>query len=300
MYRDSSKTKPVFEAALGVLIFLGVLAAIIGLAGIKRVKYGTVGLPVVFGRLTGETWEPGMHWGFPLVVTTVELPTQVRSYETSDHPSESRADFTDFAITAQTVDGQQVDVKYTVVFRVPADGALEVARNVGDISAIVENVVKARSRNLGRTTCQLFEAETLYSGEGIVHYQERVEEQLSEVFELYGVKLDSFLVRKVDFDETYVEAIEQQQIQQEQIETERFIAAQEQHKKDARITRAEAEREELRIRAEGEADAIAIKGQALRENPEIIQLTFVEQLNNVEWGIMPSEGVTPLLPVQGR
>lgn len=277
-------------------VFAVVVILSLALMSFTRIKYGTVALPTKFGRLTGETWNPGLHMKWPLIMGTVRLPTQVRSYETSGQPDKSKADFTDYPITAQTVDGQQVEIKYTVIFRVPASGALNVAEDVGDLKAIVENVIKARSRNLGRTECQTFEAEKLYSGEGITEYQGKVEQGLRESFIEYGIELDSFLVRKIDFDESYVQAIEQQQIQQEAIETERFKAQQEVHKKQARITAAEGEREEKKILAEGDAAAIRTKGEALRKNPEVIQLMFVEKLDNVQWGFLPTEGVSPLLP----
>ncbi len=272
------------------------------------IKYGTVGLVVRFGALTGQVFEPGLHWKVPFIDQITIVPTVVQSYETSNNPAESNADYRDYPVTAQTVDGQQISIRYTVLFHIPADKAVSIVQNVGYINEVVENVVKAYSRNLARLMAQSYTAEDLYSGEGIFSYEEKVQESLVEEFKKYGVVLDDFLVRKVDFGEEYVNAIEQQQIAQEAIETARYNAeaAEFEKQRQVRLAEAEAERTKLlaqadaerqRLLADAEAYSIETQGKMLAQYPQIIQWEFIHNLQNVSWGILPSDSVTPFLPL---
>jgi regulator of protease activity HflC (stomatin/prohibitin superfamily) len=242
---------------------------------------------------------------------TVVMPTTVRSYETSDKPGQSDADFTDIPVNAQTVDGQQIVIKYTVIFRIPPENAVSILQNVGPLGEVVENVVKAHSRNLTRLLAQGYTAEGLYSGDGIFDYQETVRTQLGAEVGRYGVLLDDLLIRKIEFDGDYIAAIEQQQIAQEQIETAQYQAQAAEHQRDQQITlgegdkerailMAQAEAEQVRLAADAEAYSIETRGEALRDNPELIQWEFVKNLSGVQWGIMPDSSVTPLLPVPGE
>lgn len=291
----------------GVVIF-GLLGLItLGLA-YTPIKYGTVGLITRFGGLTGIVLKPGLHWRVPFVDGVVVIPTVVLSYETSDNPMESGADYRDYPVNAQTVDGQQVIVKYTVLFRIPADQAVNIVQNVGQPREVVENIVKAHSRNLTRLWAQNYTAEDLYSGEGIFEYEQAVQDALQKELERYGVALDEFLVRKIEFDEDYTRAIEQQQIAQEGIETAQYQAQAAEYEKERQIRLAEAEAERIKLMAQADAErqrlladaeaySIEVRGKALRAYPQLVQWEFVRNLDNIQWGILPSDGVTPLIPI---
>ena len=165
-----------------------------------------------FGGLTGDVLDPGLNWRTPFIDKVVIVPTVIQSYETSDNPNLSSADYTDIAVAAQTIDGQQITVKYTVLFAIPSEQAVTIVQNIGTVDRVVENVVKASSRSWARVLAQNYSAEDLYSGEGILEYQHAVEEALAGAFEANGFSLDEFLIRKIDFDQQYIDAIEQQQI----------------------------------------------------------------------------------------
>ena len=296
---------PVTIVLVASVLVLGLLVA--GLA-YTPVRYGTVALVTRFGELTGEVFEPGLHWLTPFIERVVVVSTVVQSYETSDDPAASGADFRDHPVTAQTIDGQQITIKYTLLFRIPAEKATTIMQNVGSTQEVVENVVKAHSRNLVRLWAQNYTAEGLYSGEGIFAYEEAVRGALEQEFERYGVFLDDFLVRKVDFDEDYIRAIEQQQIAQEAIQTAKYQAdaAEFEKERQIRLAEAEAERTKLlavadaerqRLLADAEAYGIQARGEALQEFPELVQWEFVRNLESVQWGILPGEGLTPLIPL---
>lgn len=302
--------------AVGLMpaIVVGLVAALIvfGVIAVRQsyttVEPGTVALVKRFGGLTGDVFEQGLHWRAPFVDELVVVPTVVLSYETSDDPASSGANYKDIPVTAQTVDGQQISIRYTVRFRIPADGAVDIVQKVGLPYAVVENVVKAHSRNLARLLAQNYTAEDLYSGEGIFAYEVAVRDALGTECEKDGIVLDNFLVRKVDFNEEYINAIEQQQIAQEAIETARYNSEAAEYKKQEQIRQAEADAERTKLIAEADAErqrlladaeaySIEKRGEMLQQFSEIVQWEFVRNLQDVQWGILPSDGVTPLIPL---
>ncbi len=330
---DSRRSRPT-RMGLPITIVVGVIVGLFGLLllilAYTPVAYGNVALIARFGGLTGQVFGPGLHWRAPFIDRAVVIPTVVQSYETSDDPGASNSDYRDYPVTAQTIDGQQISIKYTVLFRIPPTAAVQIVQNVGRPPEVVENVVKAHSRNLARLWAQNHTAEDLYSGEGIFEYEDAVREALEKEFEDYGVFLDDFLVRKVDFDEEYIRAIEQQQIAQEAIETARYQSEAAEYEKASqiRLAEADAERTKLlaqadaertrllaiaeaeqtklmaaadaerqRLLADSEAYSIQARGEVLQDFPDLVQWEFVRNLESVQWGILPGDGLTPLIPL---
>ncbi len=296
---------PIVIIIVAVVFFFALI--IVGLS-YTPVERGTVVLIKRFGGLTGQVYKPGLHWRTPFIDQVDVVSTVVQSYETSDEPTTSSANYQDYPVTAQTIDGQQISIKYTVLFLIPPDKAVDIVQNVGAVDQVVANVIKARSRNLARLWAQNHTAEDLYSGEGIFAYEAEVEQALKTEFEKYGVLLDAFLVRKVDFDEDYIRAIEQQQIAEEAIQTAEYQAQAAEYKKQEQIRLAEADAEGIKLQAAAEAErqrlladaeayGIQTRGQTLREYPEIVQWEFVRNLEGIQWGMLPSEGLTPLIPL---
>jgi regulator of protease activity HflC (stomatin/prohibitin superfamily) len=292
---------------VGLLVAGVIFGASAAASAYTPVDYGTVQLVTRFGRLTGEVFEPGLQWKTPFIERTVTIRTVSLSYETSNHPDTSQANFTDFPVTAQTSDGQQITIRYTVLFHIAPEDAVGVAQAISShMERVVQNVVKANSRNLSRLWAQRYTAEDLFSGEGIFAYQDAVGEALCLAMAAEGVTCDDFLVRKIDFDEEYVRAIELQQIAQEAIETREYEAQAAEFERDRQITLSEADArrqvllaesqaEQQRLLADAEAYSIETRGAALRAYPEMLQLEFINQLENVTWGIMPDTGINPLL-----
>ena len=60
---------------------------------------------------------------------------------------------------------------------------------------------------------------------------------------------------------------------------------------------AAANAERQRLLADSEAYSIRARGEALQEFPRLVQWEFVRNLESVQWGILPSEGLTPLIPL---
>jgi len=173
----------------------------------------------------------------------------------------------------------------------------------------VEKVVKFHSRILARNIPKEYAALDLYTG-NIQAVQDQFEEQLRPLLVEKGIILESFGLRKIEFTEDYRQAVEQKQIEAENVITEQHRAEQAIYQAQARVEMAKGEAqstieqakgdaEKVTLLADAEAGAIQIKGAALAEYPAIIQLRFVESLSDpdgkVSWGIMPPGSFVPFL-----
>jgi prohibitin 2 len=94
--------------------------------------------------------------------------------------------------------------------------------------------------------------------------RERMEEELAR----YDVKIVDVFLKNIGFSPAYTQAVEQKQVQVQQA-----LQAQ------AKVAQSEAEARQKVAEARGEATAIALKGRALRNSPEILRLEAIDKLN---------------------
>ncbi len=292
---------------IGVILFFALIAFS---ASYTPIQYGTRGLVTRFGRITGRIMEPGLNFKLPFVEDVVIYHTQEMVYATASQDESFSATYMDYPTDTTTADGQQITVKYSVRFRIDPDKIPYIAANIGDEAAVVEKVVKFHSRILARNIPKEYKALDLYTG-NVQEVQEEFERELKPLLSEKGVILEAFGLRKIDFQPDYVQAIEQKQIEAENVITEKHRAEQakwkaqaaiEQAKGDATATieKARGDAEKIKLLAQAEADALKTKGEVLRNYPEMIQLEFIQSLrdpnSHINWGIMP-QGVVPFVNI---
>ncbi|MCD6291360.1 MAG: hypothetical protein J7M34_12715 [Anaerolineae bacterium] len=266
--RRRSTHGPNWRAALlvGSLAFLAVFGGLALMDSFTQVQYGTVAVVTQFGRVKG-VFKPGLNWKIPFIQDTIVYRTQEIVYETVD-PAEldvSKADYKDVEVDTATADGQQIRARYTVRFFIEPDRATDIAQKLGPEDRVVEKVVKAASRVHVRNILKRYQASQLYSG-NVEEAQAEIEERLRGEFEKAGLQLTFFGLRSIVFTDAYKEAVEQKQIEAENIITKENLAKQAEFEKQRTITQAQAEAERQRLErigiAQGEAEAIRVKAQA--------------------------------------
>ncbi|MGC9396237.1 MAG: SPFH domain-containing protein [Anaerolineae bacterium] len=316
------------SGTIRVVIIVGIIllfAFVVFMSSFTQIDFGTVGMVTRFGRITGRIMDPGLNWKAPFVDRVIIYRTQEIVYITEEQAGEDsfqEGTYLDYPTDTTTADGQQITVKYSVRFRIDATKITRIANEIGDEEALVDKVVKFHTRILARNIPKEYEALDLYTGK-IQAVQTEFEEQLRPLLAEKGVILEAFGLRQIEFQEDYVQAIEQKQIEAENVQTEQNRAEQAKWRAQSAIEAAKGEAqatienargdaEEIKLLAEGnaerikliaeaEAEAIRLKGEILARYPEIIQLEFVNSLkdpdSNVSWGIMPQEGIMPFLNI---
>lgn len=92
----------------------------------------------------------------------------------------------------------------------------------------------------------------------------RLESELSK----HDITVDDFFVTNLDYTQTYKDAINNKNVQVQQA-----LQAQ------AKVAQARAEAAQEVATATGDAQAIRLKGKALHDNPEVLQLEAIDKLN---------------------
>lgn len=255
----------------GLIVALLIFAGAALMDSFTQVEAGSVAVVKQFGRVVGVMY-PGLNWRVPFIQQTVPYRTQEILYETSEDPKTSQADYRDIEVDTATADGQQILGRFTVRFRIDPTHVIEIVNNLGTEPEMVEKIVKASSRVHVRNILKQHSATDLYSG-NVEKAQEEIRQRLETEFSREGLILIFFGLRSIHFEPDYIKAVEQKQIEKENITTKENLAKQAEFEKLRTITQAqgEAEREKLqRIgQAEGEAEAIRVKAIADAEATRI-------------------------------
>ena len=281
----------------GIAGALGLLLVLF-LSSTARVDAGESCAVTRFSAVVREVG-PGLHFKLPGIEDFHCFSSRTVFYEVleTDSGGNSNADFLDVPVDGVTLDGQPLTITFNLRYRIPPDQVGEIYSNIGrTMEQVNENVVKFHSRSITRQQAQKFSATDLYSG-ALDEVSAAVREQLIPRFADSFVQLEYYEVKRPRFQQAYEDAIESQQIAREQIETRgnEALAAEQEALRVANLAQGDANAE--LIRAEGEAAAISLRGQAVRDNPEIISLNYIEALKTINWAILDGGSVTPFLNV---
>jgi regulator of protease activity HflC (stomatin/prohibitin superfamily) len=269
------------QRSLGsVLLVVGAVGAFLA-SSIVVVPAGHVG--VVF-NVVGGVQQEEVGEGVHVVVPVLQ---QVTLYDTRQQEltlARARGD----QITARSSEGLEIVVDVTVLYQIVGS---EAARLHQDIGTSYEEVrVRPEVRSQIRDGISEFDAANLISSERD-DLQKMIEANLVDALQDDNVRILSVLLREVSIPEAITRAIEEKQAAEQQVAVEENRRKQSEIAAQRRVIEATGERDAAVAKAEGEAEALRLRGQALRENPEIIQLEVAQRLAPTLQTIMlPSDG----------
>jgi prohibitin 2 len=175
---------------------------------------------------------------------------------------------------------QQVKVQLRVLYRVPEQSVVKIFQEYA--GEPFDNLIAPRALEA------LKEAAAVQSAEMFVKKREEVK---AKALELARRKIGEGFLEIVDlvlYDITLSPeleaAIEQKMVQEQEAERAKFTQIQTQIEADTAV-----------IIAKGEAEAIAIRGQALRENPSFFKLQVVQTWNGRSPLVVGADGGASLL-----
>ncbi len=271
---------------------LGLLAVLLLSRMWVEVPPGHVG--VKFDPFAGgiQERELGEGWRLVLPWQTVQL-FNVRTQQYTMSSARDEATGTDDAMTCQTREGLKVKVDVTVLFRISGEGADRLWRSVGP--NYVNTIVRPATRNVVRLVVARYGIMEVYSNapetltaasqQGIVPYVGKRQQVENEIYaelkpklEEKGITLERVLLRNVAYEsQEFERAIVAKQVAQQAVITQQY-----------RLRIAEIQAQAQVERAKGMAEAIRLRGQALRQNSAVVGLEFVQKLpSDVEVRILP-------------
>lgn len=296
-------------------VWLVLLALIVigALAGIRVVDPSETAAVVVLGEVRG-TAGSGLSWNLPWPLATYDrYQNRLVVYQTSKVDEDTGeilgdAEYMDTPVEIKTEDGQTATVEFNIGFHIEEKDVTYVRNSVSsNMKDLVERVIAFHGRSVPRNLAAEYTAEGLYAVDR-AKFEAACKAELSVIFAEYGVVLDEFALRDVNFSKLYEDSIEAQQIARENIETEAYNAdaavntakqTEELAKGTAAaaLLQANAAAEATKLQADADAYAIEAKGLALRSNPEVMNLLFFDALKEAEWMMVPWDSLEGYMPV---
>jgi regulator of protease activity HflC (stomatin/prohibitin superfamily) len=252
----------------------GGIAGLIFLSGCwTTVPPGTIGVPVTFGQVGSESWNPGFHFKLPFVTSVVEMPTRLLKHAV-DAPAASR-------------DLQAVTAQVTVPFSLLPPAGPQVYQVLGSVEALQASIIDPGVMESVKAVTALFTAEELVTEreavKGKIEDQVRsyVRQALAQKRLPGAIEIGEVAITHFDFSPEFNTSIEQK------VKAEQDALRAENEKKQ-KVTQAEAERDStkavadgeaysIEVRSKAEAAAIQRKADALRANANLVELNAVDK-----------------------
>ena len=272
----------------GATIIAGAAVAFLSSAFVI-VPPGNVG--VVFNIVGGveQNERPeGLRFVLPLFqsVTVMNVREQTVTF----------ANETNDAISALSKEGLQIETDSTIRFRIRSSEASKIFQEVGTDYTNV--LIRPKARSAIRDAIANFNAAELISTQRTT-LQLQIKEVLTQELADADIELLDVLLRDIRIPEAISQAIEEKQAAEQQVQVEANRREQSRIAAERRVIEAQGERDSAIAKAEGEAQALTLRGQAIRENPEIIQLEIAQKLApSLQTILLPSDG-NFLLDVRG-
>ena len=234
----------------GKLIGFGIIILVLVLAGSQStyvVDPGFRGVEVTLGKVSEQFKPEGFGTKSPFITHIVNIP--VRQL-TRPLPAE-----------CYSSDLQQVNVTLRVLYRIPEASVVQIYKSyAGDPfdSLIAPRVQEA-----------LKEVTALQSAEQIVKKREDIKARtLVEARKKVGdiLLVEDIVLENITLSKELETAIESKMVQEQEAAKARFTQQKAQIEADTAI-----------IKAKGEAEAIRVRAEAIRDNPGLIQLQIVEK-----------------------
>lgn len=247
--------------AIVAILFIALLAA---LDSVVIVGAGERGVQLEWGRVTGVIYNEGLYFKTPIAQSVNIMDVKIQKLSTE--------------ASAASRDLQIVTAQIAVNYNVKPDAVANLRQKVGldykskVIDPAIQEAVKAATAK--------YTAEELITKRAEVRDLMRLnlQQKVDEVTE-YSISIVAFNIENFNFGEEFNKAIESKvTAEQNALKAERDL---ERIKVEAqqKIAEAQGQANATIQKAQAEAEAIRIQAQALKENPDVLQLRYIEKWN---------------------
>lgn len=249
----------------GILVF--VIIVLLS-SGTYVVQPGYRGIEVTLGKVSPDFKTEGFGLKKPFISDI--RPMSIRQ-QTHAMPAE-----------CYSSDLQQVKTELYVLFRVPEHSVVKIFKEYAGEpfeSLIAPRVLEA-----------LKEVAATHSAEEIVKQREQIKVRSLEVARrkigTNLLEIVDLVIYNITLTPELEQAIELKMVQEQEAEKAKFLQL-----------KAQIEAESAVIRAKGEADAIQVRGQAVRDNPDFIKLQVIQNWNGRSPLVVGSSAPNLMLPL---
>lgn len=274
----------------------GVLGLVIGTTVLfgswYTVDQGERGVILRNGAITGIA-QPGLGFKVPWIESVQKVSVQQHTIPYGD-------------VQAYSKDQQTATLRLSVTYSVPADRVTDVYSEFGSLDALQSRLVDRQVNEQVEIIFGKFNAITA------VQDRARLSLEISNAIKravIGPITITSVQVENIDFSDTYEKSIEQrmqaevevqklrQNAEREKVQAE-IVVTQANAEADSTLAKATASSKAIILRGEAEAQSIRARGDALRDNPNLVSLTQAEKWNGQLPTTMIPGGAVPFLKVQ--
>ena len=264
-----------------VRMILAILLLVTINSSVYTVAEGHVGIVKRFGEAQ-KAVEPGLHAKLPFADDVEEL--EIRTRKNVE------------VMPSATSEQMPVTVAASVNWTITRSSALDLYKKYGGLDQFEERILDTRFRAAVKTFIPHFTAEKLIQDRSTA--MTLIEDSLVEMLKDFPVKVDSIQIENIELPPVYLESIQTKQTEKNLAEAETFKLARQNSVAQQAVNTANAERDAVKAKADGEAyriretsiaeaDAITIRGKAeasaikdktlaLGVNPMLVELTKAE------------------------
>ncbi len=262
---------PPFLPKLIAIAFVVFAVVVVGALSSYIIEPGTRGVKITLGKASDQFLPEGFGFRTPFITRIVPVVIQQRTV-----PLRAECFSSDL---------QQVSVEVRVLYRVPEAAVVQIYREyAGDP---FDSLIAPRVQE------GLKEVTALMTAEQIVKRRDEVKSKaiLAARAKIGGLlTVEDIVIRDIHLSRELETAIEAKMVAEQEAARARFTQLQSQVEADTTV-----------IRAEGEAKAIRVRGEALKLNPAFIRLQIVEKWNGKSPLVVPADpnnaGPNLLLPL---
>lgn len=279
-----------------------------GLVFIPPESRGVVISALQSGGVRQEGLDSGLNWIVPYAENVVNYSISRQSYTMSAATNEGAIQGDD-SVQARTSDGQIVYVDASVIYALKPSAVVTV--HVNWQSTYQDGFVRPVSRGIIRDVVSGFGIEDVY-GTKRAEVENSVTTELETKLDAEGFVLIDFVLRNISFSDEYAASVEQKQIAEQLAQQAQFVVEQKRQEAEqarqtaqgqadavaiaaegqakAVVTAANAEAEARVIQAKAEAEALQLLADAIRDNPDILTLQYIDKLApNISVMLLPAD-----------
>ncbi len=257
-----------------VLLLAAFLTTVSG-CNCHTVEPGYRSVLVVWGKLQDPALGEGFHTAAPgSDFHDVTIRTQKREFKADCFSS----------------DLQHIEMDLAVLFRIPEAKVIDIFRQYHGEPFDVLIAPRAQEA--------IKEASASRSAEHIVRDREKVKaEALESLRNKVGevLVLEDLIIVDVGLSDQLAQAIEQKMVQEQEAAKAKFTKLKAEIDAEIAAAQAKGEADATLLRAQAEAQSIKIRGEALRQNPGVVELQLIEKWNGVSPQIVSGGGAMNLL-----
>jgi len=272
-----------FNPKLLVLVPIALIIIGIAISTVAIVPAGARGILLTWGAVNPTPLGEGLHFITPIMNKVDTMSVQTQKYEVS--ASAATKDMMDVATTVAVnyhLDPSQTSNMYQLVGKDYQDRLIVPA---------VQEVVKASTAN--------YNAGELLTERPAVKSQ--IEDSLKQRMLDRGIIIETISITNFAFPSSFNDAITAAQTAKQQAEKAKNDLVRIQVEAEQKVAQATGEATATLTKAKAEAQSIEIRGQALKNNPQVSQLEAINKWNGQLPNYMLGSGAVPFvnIPIAG-